>query len=218
MSNVRIVIILNQLELNMTKLLLLILFILLSTNPAVAQEYDEEENRSAEEIVTTECYLCHGNNGEGSSSTYPRLAGQHREYIAKQLLDFRNGKRKGVMNDMASELTNEEIFSLAEYFNNKPTLTHQIQNNALAAVGLYIFEYGNKFSGIAACSTCHGVNGAGTKILPRLAGQHQQYVINQLNAFNSRKRNNDNSIMHHIASKLTDLEKEAVALYVSGLK
>jgi len=206
----------------MIKNTILLMILLLSfCNISIAQENDdddEEENRSAEEIVTTECYLCHGNNGEGSSSTYPRLAGQHREYIAKQLLDFRNGVRKGVMNDMVSELSNEEIFSLAEYFNSKPTLSHHIQDRELSAVGSYIFKYGNKFSGIEACATCHGGNAAGTKTLPRLAGQHQQYVLNQLDAFDKRKRSNDNSIMHSIASKLTHLEREAVALYVSGLK
>jgi len=184
-----------------------------------ASAQDEEEiNRSAEEIVGSECYLCHGKNGEGSSSIYPRLAGQHREYIAKQLMDFRSGRRTGTMNDMAQDLTNEEIFSLAEYFNAQPTLAHRIRDKALAAVGEYIFLKGNQFSGIEACASCHGKKGGGTKGLPRLAGQHKRYVSGQLEEFNSRKRTNDNAIMHSIASKLTELEREAVALYVSGLK
>jgi cytochrome c553 len=200
----------------MFKIFSLVSILFLFNGAVMAQNDDDyEENRSAEEIVTTECYLCHGNNGEGSSSTYPRLAGQHREYIAKQLLDFRNGKRKGIMNDMVSDLTNEEIFSLAEYFNAKPTLSHPVQDKAISLVGQYIFSYGNKFSGIEACATCHGKDGAGTKALPRLAGQHKQYVISQLKSFNSRQRNN--AIMHSIASKLTELEREAVAIYVSGL-
>jgi len=179
---------------------------------------EEEENRTAEEIVSGECYLCHGKQGEGSSSVYPRLAGQHREYLAKQLMDFRSGRRKGTMNDMAADLTNEEIFRLAEYFNAQPTMAHKIRDKALAAVGQYIFLKGNKFSGIEACATCHGKDGSGTKGLPRLAGQHKRYVSFQLEEFNNRNRTNDNAIMHSIASKLTELERESVALYVSGLK
>ena len=193
-------------------------FVFLLAFSHLSSAEEAEENRSAEEIVSSECYLCHGNNGEGSSSIYPRLAGQHREYIAKQLMDFRSGRRKGTMNDMASDLTNEEIFSLAEYFNAKPTLSHRIRDKGLFAVGEYIFLKGNQFSGIEACASCHGKNGFGTKGLPRLAGQHKRYVSGQLEDFNSRKRTNDNAIMHSIASKLTELEREAVALYVSGLK
>lgn len=200
-------------------MLKLSLFIgLLTVLSSASYAYEDDEKRTAEEIVNSECYLCHGLNGEGSSSIYPRLAGQHREYIAKQLMDFRSGRRTGTMNDMASDLTNEEIFSLAEYFNSQPTLSHRVRDKSLAAVGEYIFHKGNKYSGIEACASCHGEKGAGTKALPRLAGQHKRYVSSQLEEFNSRKRTNDNAIMHSIASKLTELEREAVALYVSGLR
>ncbi len=58
----------------------------------------------------------------------------------------------------------------------------------------------------------------GTQTLPRLAGQHKRYVSAQLEDFGSRKRTNDNAIMHSVASKLTELERESVALYVSGLE
>jgi cytochrome c553 len=170
------------------------------------------------EIVKTKCYLCHGLKGEGSSSIYPRLAGQHKEYMVKQLLDFRSGKRKSIMNEMTEGLSDEDITLLAEYFNQQPTLSHRVRDKKLAAVGEYIFLKGNKYSEIEACATCHGDDALGTKMLPRLAGQHKRYVASQLEDFNTRKRNNDNAIMHSIASKLTELERNAVALYVSGLK
>ena len=80
-----------------------------------------------------------------------------------------------------------------------------------------MFLRGNPYSGVAACSTCHGPNGAGTDSLPRLAGQHAQYTENQLRAFNKRERSNDNAVMHAIASKLSELELKAVSAYVSGL-
>ena len=125
------------------------------------QEKAAGEDRSAEEIVNNRCYLCHGVKGEGSSAIYPRIAGQHKEYIAKQLMDFRGGQRKGTMNEMVVDLTNEEIFSLAEYFDGQPTLTHKVRNKSLAAVGEYIFFNGNEYSGIEACATCHGATGKG---------------------------------------------------------
>jgi cytochrome c553 len=86
----------------------------------------------------------------------------------------------------------------------------------LAQVGRFVFLRGNPYSGVAACSTCHGTNGGGTESLPRLAGQHAQYTRNQLVAFNKRERTNDNAVMQAIAGKLSELELEAVSVYISG--
>lgn len=170
------------------------------------------------QIIQDKCQHCHGMNGEASNVIYPRLAGQNKNYIIKQLHDFRSGRRKGTMNDMAAELTDIEINSLASYFNSQPTLTHRVRDKEFAAVGWYIFHRGNKFSGIPACASCHGEKGEGSENLPRLAGQHKRYVADQLNEFDGRDRTNDNAIMHSIASKLTEMEIEAVANYVSGLE
>jgi cytochrome c553 len=71
---------------------------------------------------------------------------------------------------------------------------------------------------MAACTSCHGANGAGTETLPRLAGQHALYTENQLKAFNKRERTNDNAVMQSIAGKLSALEMKAVAVYISGLE
>ena len=191
---------------------------LIFASSLVASEAIAADLIRAKEIVDQKCHLCHGADGEASSVIYPRLAGQHKEYIVKQLMNFRSGERQGTMNEQAAGLTDDEIFALAEYFNRKPALKHRIHDEEFAAVGKYIFHQGNKFSGVAACASCHGETGAGTQTLPRLAGQHKRYVSAQLEDFNSRKRNNDNAIMHSIASKLTELERESVALYVSGLE
>ena len=168
-------------------------------------------------IINSKCKLCHGFNGEASNAIYPRLAGQHENYIIKQLHDFRNGRRKGTMNEMAADLTDPQIDALAKYFSSQPTLTHRVRDKELAGVGQYIFYRGNKYSGVAACASCHGEKGEGNDQLPRIAGQHKRYVSDQLNEFHERKRTNDNAIMGSIASKLTELEIEAVANFVSGL-
>ncbi len=181
----------------------------------IPASYAADQNRAIK-IVNEKCHLCHGHEGEASNVVYPRLAGQNKKYIVKQLTDFREKRRLGTMNDMANGLTNAEIGALADYFSAKPTLVHKIRNAELAAVGHYIFNHGNQYSDIPACASCHGVNGEGTDILPRLAGQHKHYVVSQLEDFSSQDRINE--IMNSIASKLTELEREAVALYVSGLK
>ncbi len=177
------------------------------------------EENTAIPVVKEKCQFCHGLEGEASSVIYPRLAGQNKNYIIKQLQDFRSGQRQSTeMNDMARDLTDEQITALAGYFNSKPALSHKVRNKELAAVGQFIFNQGNEWSDIPACTNCHGDKGEGTDKLPRLAGQHKRYISSQLQGFSERKRTNDNAIMHSIASRLTEMEIEAVSLYVSGLK
>lgn len=182
------------------------------TAPAMAQP------RDVQTIVGNRCALCHGMDGGSASPVYPRLAAQHPEYMVKQLKDFRDGRRKGTMNEMALDLKDEEIAALADYFSKKPARSRRNSDADFAAVGKYIFERGNKFSGVAACVSCHGPKGYGTVALPRLAGQNPQYLETQIKEFNQRVRTNDNAVMHAIASKLSELEVAAVAAYIGGLE
>ncbi len=172
----------------------------------------------AEEIVSGRCFLCHGLEGESASPVFPRLAGQHADYIAKQLADFKSGKRNSdTMKPQAEELTPAEMKSLGAFFQSKVVGPRQAKDPELLAVGKYIFSRGNQFSGLPACASCHGAKGLGTPQLPRLAGQHPRYIEDQLKQFNKRERTNDNAVMHTIASKLSELETHAVAEYISTL-
>ena len=191
---------------------LLIIIISMLSISVVASEADK-----AMKIIEDRCQLCHGMKGESSNVIYPRLAAQDKAYMIKQLNNFKSGTRKGTMNEMAADLTEENIIALADYFSQQQASSHKVRDSDLNHVGRYIFLKGNKYSGVAACATCHGENGSGNLNLPRLAGQHKRYISNQLEEFYLRKRTNDNSIMHSIASKLTELEREAVSLYVSGI-
>lgn len=171
------------------------------------------------EVITERCSLCHGAKGESASGTFPRLAAQHPAYIVKQLRDFRDGRRKGTaMNEMAKDLTEEEIAGLAVHFSTQKPVARKSAETDFTAVGSYVFTKGNPFSGVAACASCHGPEGHGTVQLPRLAGQHPSYLESQLVDFNKRDRSNDNAIMHTIASKMTLLEIKSVAAYIGGLE
>ena len=170
-------------------------------------------------IIATRCALCHGAQGESASAIYPRLAAQHPDYLNKQLRDFRDGRRKSdTMTEMAKDLQDADIASLAAFFASRKAGGRQPGDVDLAAVGKYIFLRGNNYSGVAACASCHGPKGLGTEQLPRLAGQHPSYIEVQMKEFNKRERTNDNSIMHSIAAKLTELETKAVSVYIGGLQ
>ncbi len=171
----------------------------------------------AKAIVEEKCHLCHGYEGEASNAIYPRLAGQNAVYIAKQLGDFKSGEREGTMTEMVVDLEPADIAALGQYFSSKPPLSHKIHDPDFAAVGKYLYDKGNRYSGVAACKSCHGEKGEGSEKLPRLAGQHKRYLKSQLEDFNERKRTNDNAVMHTVASKLNEFEIEALSLYISGM-
>ena len=193
-----------------------LMFALASATPSLA-----DENVDIAVVMEERCAHCHGDTGEASSRIYPRLAAQNRVYIEKQLRNFRDGTRvSDVMSDMAADLTDDQIIALAEFFSAQPDKAHRVRTSkkSLEAVGYYIYHEGNKYEKIPPCSDCHGDFAAGDESLPRLAGQHANYVVDQLKAFDDRSRSNDSAIMHSIATKLTELEINAVALYVSGLK
>ena len=177
----------------------------------------QADEARAKKIVSGVCFVCHGAEGESSSEVFPRLAGQHWEYTAKQLENFKSGKRKSTaMADMVAKLTPDEMVALGKFFEKQSVPAEPAKDKALAAVGQYIYHQGNKFSGLAACASCHAADAKGTASLPRLAGQFSGYTETQLKQFNQRERTNDNAVMHAIASKMTPLEMAAVAEYLSG--
>ena len=199
------------------KLLTLAVLLLPLHMPAAVQA--SPQLARGEEIVQGKCFICHGISGESSSPAFPRLAGQNAGYMVRQLADYRSGKRKSTtMQPMVEDLTPEDFKALGVYFAAQPTMGHDIADPELAQVGRFIYLRGNPYSGVASCATCHGEKGHGSETLPRLAGQHAQYTENQLKQFNARERNNDNAVMHAIASKLSELELKAVASYISGLQ
>ena len=170
------------------------------------------------EIVSGRCATCHGAEGQASSPIFPSLAGQNREYLVKQLQDFKSKKRVSeIMAPQVADLSEENMAGLAAFFAAKPARAHRVSDADLLPVGRYIYPKGNNWSGVPACITCHGENAYGTTNLPRLAGQNSRYLLSQLKDFNQRTRTNDNEAMHLVASRLTELETKAVADYLSQL-
>ena len=177
----------------------------------------QADEARAKKVIGGSCFLCHGAEGESASEVFPRLAGQNAEYIAKQLENFKSGKRKSsAMAPMVAELSPDDMAALGRFYSSRPPHKEAPKDAPLAAVGQYIYSQGNRFSGVPACASCHRPDGAGSNALPRLAGQHAAYLDNQLKQFNKRERNNDNAVMHTVVEKMTPLEMAAVSEYLSG--
>ncbi|MFD1556775.1 c-type cytochrome [Paraburkholderia silviterrae] len=170
------------------------------------------------------CAACHGADGNSSGGAYPKLAGQHAEYLVKQLKDFKpqpGGKpparNNPIMVGFASALSDQDMINVAAWFESqtpKPGFAHDAQT---VPIGQKIWRAGIADKGVPACAACHGPTGQGIPIqYPRLSGQWSEYIVAQLQAFQQRTRNN-NEPMHEISHRLSDDEIKAVADYAAGL-
>ncbi len=177
--------------------------------------------KAGEEKATTVCAACHGKDGNSVVGTWPKLAGQHQEYIVLQLKAFKEGKKRydPSMAGMVAALSVEDMQNLAAYFNSQKLKVGEASPKNLKR-GEAIYRGGDESKHISACIACHGPDGRGNAQagFPALSGQHAQYVVEQLKNYKSGKRQTDiNHIMRDIASRMDEDDMKAVANYISGL-
>jgi cytochrome c553 len=166
------------------------------------------------------CAACHGMNGVSANPEWPSLAGQHAGYLAKQLHDFKAGRRENaLMAGQVAALSEQDMADLAAYYASL-TPPGGSADPAQVQLGQSIYRAGNPKSGVSACIACHSPTGAGNPQagFPKVAGQHATYTSNQLKMFRAGQRANDAAqMMRKVAGKLTDAEMDAVAQYLQGL-
>ncbi len=175
--------------------------------------------KSAEATVKAVCSACHGADGNSVITLNPKLAGQHPEYLLKQLTNFKEGKRvNAVMSGMVANLSLQQMQDLAAYFATQKTTLAKAKSNGAGSLGEKIYRGGIAATGVPACAACHGAAGAGLpKQYPRLSAQHADYTLQQLRTFRTGERANA-PMMMAIAAKMTDAEMQAVADYMQGLR
>jgi cytochrome c553 len=192
----------------------------MAASSALAETAAKGDPAKGQQIATTVCVACHAADGNSTTAANPKLAGQHPEYLSKQLAEFKSGVRKNpIMAGMSAGLSPEDMKNLGAYFGVQKPAASSAKDPALVALGQKIYKGGNQSSGVPACAACHGPSGAGIPVqFPRLAGQHAEYTLAQLTTFRSGERANDAAkMMRVIAAKMTDQEMKAVAEYISGL-
>jgi cytochrome c553 len=179
--------------------------------------------RDAHTLVSFACSKCHGAsaNGISISPLFPILAGQNPIYISDQLKLLRQHYRadphaRAFMWGISHALTDEQIEGLALYFAGLPAVSgHPSSNPELAARGKEIYENGVANPKVIRCNQCHGEVGAGTNNVPRLAGQHPDYLSLQLHYYRSKLR--ENKLMNRNVANITDDQIAAVVEYISTL-
>ncbi|MGF6244945.1 MULTISPECIES: c-type cytochrome [Paraburkholderia] len=177
-------------------------------------------------IATQVCASCHGADGNSAGGAYPKLAGQHPEYLVKQLMDFKTqpgakqpARNNAIMAAMAAPLSNQDMVNVAAYFAAQTPKPGYAHNKNTVPLGEKIYRAGIAERAVPACASCHGPTGQGIPVqYPRLSGQWADYTVAQLTAFTQGPgaRNNSDP-MHTIASRLSDSDIKAVADYIAGL-
>ncbi|MFI4885708.1 MAG: c-type cytochrome [Steroidobacterales bacterium] len=195
------------------------LALMLASSPGRTQELSVTP-QNAEDTAIGVCGTCHGPDGNSINPMFPRLAGQHANYLARQLKSFKEQTRGdpyaiGYMWGMASGLSDETIDALAQYYAGQKAGPGKNHDAATVARGRDIYEHGIPSQGVPACAACHGPDARGNDMFPRLAGQHAEYVLQQLASFQNNMRKI--AVMHGVAQNLRTPEMEAVADYLESL-
>ncbi len=191
-----------------------------------AQYVVKGDAAKGQEIAAKVCAACHGPDGNSPLAVNPSLAGQHPEYLYKQLSNFKakDGKpaerNNPVMAGMAAPLSDDDMKNVAMYYASQTPRPRAARDAELVKQGQLIYRGGIAAKGLAACASCHSPNGAGLPAqYPRVAGQHAEYTAAQLKTFRAGERKNDlNSMMRTVAGKLSDREMAAVSEYIAGLR
>ena len=209
------------------------LAVLMTVGFSVASAFAADEAKKtspdlakAKKIAETVCVACHGADGNSPTSANPILAGQGKDYLFKQLSEFKaaDGKpavrNNPIMAGMTAALTVDDMTGLALYFSQQKQKPASATDEKLVATGKNLWRKGDFEKGIPACAGCHGPAGAGVPAqYPRLAGQYAEYTDLQLKNFRSEERSNDpEKMMRTIADKLSDKQIKALADYVAGLR
>jgi cytochrome c553 len=167
------------------------------------------------------CAACHGADGNSVNPEWPKLAGQHADYIYKQLMDYKSGRRENaLMAGQVANLDEQDMRDLGAFYARQQMSTGTA-DESLAERGERIYRGGIPTAGVAACTACHGATGGGNPaaLFPMVAGQHARYNSDQLRYFRSAQRANDNGrMMRNLASKMSDADIQAVSEYMAGLR
>jgi cytochrome c553 len=158
------------------------------------------------------CAACHGPKGNSTQPQFPILAGQTARYLYLQLRDFQEGRRVDpVMTPMTAGLTRDEMRAMADWFAKQKPAPQSFKVDSQKA------RLGKAKAEETLCTMCHLGGFAGQNEIPRVAGQHYDYIVKQLADFKARKRTNDAGNMTSVSNTLSDEDIKNLAQYITGL-
>jgi cytochrome c553 len=179
------------------------------------------------------CHACHG-VGASVAPTFPRLAGQRKDYLYHRLVSFKTAGPKDAyysqspMRTQVTKLSDTDMRDLAAYFSAQtPTAATVAAVPApIAGKGEALFLAGDSAKGIPPCQGCHGADASGSAITtgqytayPSLRGQYSMYLVARLTSFHNNLPHDTTNdfIMGDVAQSLDPDSIQAVAAWLSSL-
>ncbi len=201
---------------------LMVMLIALAPVMALAGPVGVGDPEAGEQLAAS-CAACHGSDGNSSVSAWPKIAGQHEDYAARQTRLVRDGLRDvPEMIPFVMNLSDQDIADIAAFYATQ-SLEPGVADEDLVDLGRRIYMDGNRQTGVPACAACHGPAGEGVlgSHYPVVRAQHADYSADRLRRYRAGEINGDDDpyslMMVGVAARLTDEEIEAVSSFMEGL-
>lgn len=155
------------------------------------------------------CANCHGENGVSNLPEVPNLAGQNPAYLLEQIRKFGSGQRRDeFMQGLIKVLKEEERLQISLFYASQRPLPGK-QDAALVATGKVFYE--------KLCARCHGEQAKGNETIPRLAGQHPEYLVTSITRYRDRTGERRDPLMSSAVAPLKNPDIKAVSAYLYTL-
>jgi len=166
--------------------------------------------REAGRVASRFCVNCHGANGVSNLPDVPNLAGQNPDYLLEQTRKFGAGKRRDpFMQGLIKALQEEEKIQISLFYASQNPGSGTSDSNNIAMGKLVFTKY---------CLRCHGERARGDELIPRLAGQHQEYIIMSVTRYRDGTGERQDPQMSSAVKPLRNNEIKLVADYVNSLR
>lgn len=160
--------------------------------------------------VAAVCAHCHGDGGNSLKPDIPNLAGQNPAYLLEQLRQFADGRRRNeFMEGMIRAMDSDEKVGMVLFYTGQPVAQRPASNAALVAKGK---EYYGKV-----CFRCHGDDGRGNAVIPRIAGQQTAYLRLTLQRYRAGTGVRVEPLMAASTRLMSDPDIDAVSAFVASM-
>lgn len=172
----------------------------------------QDAARGAALAETRQCAACHGPAGISALPQLPSLAGQQAEFMALQLILFREGLRQvPAMVEPSRGLSDEDVENLAAHFASLPA-THPPDR---AAPDAALAERGAQLAAARNCNTCHLPSYAGQRNVPRINRQREDFLVHTLTDYRDGRRTGADPQMNGVMHGLSDADIAALAHHLA---
>jgi len=161
------------------------------------------------------CAACHGANGRTEAAEVPVLAGQHAFYAITQLFLFREGRRPNeAMTAVAKTLKDDDLRGFSSYIGTLPAVPAPAPPTPPEPARM---AKGRALAQQHRCASCHGDDLSGGQQVPRIGGQHEDYLRASLHGFKSGQRPGYTQAMTEAVSQVPLEDLDVLAYYAARI-